>query len=177
MCVVAQTNPGSWFIIFTVPSQRWANISFWIYIVGYCIFIGGAAIAAYMLHVPPEWIGVSVLCLLGIAIVHGVTATRQKDTPDWGSQYLLPGRSQVATAVFLRAPTHRPWSATPVRSSLGVFKGCGRRCWRLFAGRIRTKLINWSKLYRESKRGGRPVCSKRLVFLQLTYPHQVYCCS
>lgn len=57
-------------------------MSFWIYIVGYCIFIAGAALAANMLHVPLEWIGVSALCLIGIAIVHGVTATRQKDTTD-----------------------------------------------------------------------------------------------
>ena len=56
-------------------------MSFWIYIVGYCIFIGGAAIGANMLKVPPQWIGVGVLCLVGVAIVHGVTATRQKDTP------------------------------------------------------------------------------------------------
>ncbi len=32
-----------------------------------------------MLNVPMQWIGVSILCLIGIAIVHGVTATRQKD--------------------------------------------------------------------------------------------------
>jgi protein-S-isoprenylcysteine O-methyltransferase Ste14 len=56
-------------------------MSFWIYIAGYCVFIGGAAIGANMLNVPPQWIGVGVLCLVGIAIVHGVTATRQKDTP------------------------------------------------------------------------------------------------
>ena len=56
-------------------------MSFWIYIVGYCIFIGGAAIGANLLNVPPKWIGVGVLCLIGVAIVHGVTATRQKDTP------------------------------------------------------------------------------------------------
>jgi len=55
-------------------------MSFWIYIVGYCIFIGGVAAGAYLLHVPLQWIGVGMLCLVGIAIVHGVTATRQKDT-------------------------------------------------------------------------------------------------
>ena len=54
-------------------------MSFWIYIVGYLIFIGGAAFGAYMLHTPPKWIGVGVMCLIGIAIVHGVTATRQKE--------------------------------------------------------------------------------------------------
>ena len=53
-------------------------MSFGIYIAGYIIFIAGA-IGAYMLHVPQKWIGVGVLCLIGIAIIHGVTATRQKD--------------------------------------------------------------------------------------------------
>ena len=54
-------------------------MSFGIYIAGYIIFIAGVAIGAYMLHVPQKWIGVGVLCLIGIAIIHGVTATRQKD--------------------------------------------------------------------------------------------------
>jgi hypothetical protein len=54
-------------------------MSFGIYIAGYIIFITGVAIGAYMLHVPQKWIGVGVLCLIGIAIIHGVTATRQKD--------------------------------------------------------------------------------------------------
>jgi hypothetical protein len=31
--------------------------------------------------VPQKWIGVGVLCLIGIAIIHGVTATRHKDPP------------------------------------------------------------------------------------------------
>jgi len=55
-------------------------MSFGIYIAGYIIFIAGVAIGAYMLHVPQKWIGVGVLCLIGIAIIHGVTATRQKDS-------------------------------------------------------------------------------------------------
>lgn len=54
-------------------------MSFGIYIAGYIIFIVGLAIGAHMLHVPQKWIGVGVLCLIGIAIIHGVTATRQKD--------------------------------------------------------------------------------------------------
>ncbi len=54
-------------------------MSFGIYLVGYVILITGLAIGAYMLHVPQKWIGVGVLCLIGVAIIHGVTATRQKD--------------------------------------------------------------------------------------------------
>ena len=56
-------------------------MSFGIYIVGYLILIIGLAIGANMLHVPPKWIAVGVICLIGVAILHGVTATRQKDPP------------------------------------------------------------------------------------------------
>jgi len=55
-------------------------MSFGIYIVGYIILIAGLAIGAYMLHVPEKWIGVGIICLIGVAIIHGVTATRQKDS-------------------------------------------------------------------------------------------------
>jgi hypothetical protein len=54
-------------------------MSFGIYIIGYIILIAGLAIGAHLLNVPQEWIGVGVLCLIGVAIAHGVTATRQKD--------------------------------------------------------------------------------------------------
>jgi len=56
-------------------------MSFGIYIVGYLILIVGLAIGAYLAHLPPKWIGVGVLCLIGVAIIHGVTATRHKDPP------------------------------------------------------------------------------------------------
>lgn len=54
-------------------------MSFGIYIVGYIVLIVGMAMGANMLHVPQKWIVVGVVCLVGIAIIHGVTATRQKD--------------------------------------------------------------------------------------------------
>ena len=54
-------------------------VSFGIYIVGYVIFIVGVAVGANLLNVPLQWIGVGVVCLVGVAIVHGATATRQKD--------------------------------------------------------------------------------------------------
>jgi len=55
-------------------------MSFGIYILGYVIFIVGMAIGAHLLNVPPQWIGVGVLLLLGVGIAHGVTATRQRDS-------------------------------------------------------------------------------------------------
>jgi urea transporter len=56
-------------------------MSFGIYIVGYIILIVGLAMGAYLVHIPQKWIVVGVICLVGLAIVHGVTATRQKDPP------------------------------------------------------------------------------------------------
>jgi hypothetical protein len=56
-------------------------MSFGIYIVGYIILIVGLAMGAHLLHMPLRWIVVGVICLVGLAIVHGVTATRQKDPP------------------------------------------------------------------------------------------------
>jgi uncharacterized membrane protein YiaA len=56
-------------------------MSFGIYIAGYVILIVGLAIGAHLLHVPQKWIAVGILCMIGIAIIHGVTATRQKDPP------------------------------------------------------------------------------------------------
>ena len=61
---------------------------FGIYLVGYITIIVGLAIGAHLLNVPGQWIGVGVLCLVGVAIVHGVTATRQKDTSS--KEPLLP---------------------------------------------------------------------------------------
>jgi hypothetical protein len=62
------------------PSHKGATaMSFGIYLVGYIILIAGLATGAYLLHLPPKWIGVGVLCMIGIAIIHGVAVTRHKD--------------------------------------------------------------------------------------------------
>lgn len=45
----------------------------------YVVLIIGLALGAHLAHVPQQWIGVGVLCLIGLAIIHGVKATRQKD--------------------------------------------------------------------------------------------------
>ena len=54
-------------------------MSFSLYMVGYVILIVGLAIGAYLLHVPPRWIGVGVICMVGIGILTGVTSTRRPD--------------------------------------------------------------------------------------------------
>jgi hypothetical protein len=54
-------------------------MSFGLYIAGFAVLIAGLAIGANLLHVPPKWIAVGALCLVGIGIVTGVTRARQKD--------------------------------------------------------------------------------------------------
>jgi hypothetical protein len=55
-------------------------MSFGIYLLGYIIMIVGLGLGAHLMHVPPRWIAVGVLVLVGLGILHGVTATRQKDS-------------------------------------------------------------------------------------------------
>ena len=47
-------------------------MSFWIYIAGYMILIAGLATGAHLLNVPLQWIGVIVLCLVGVAIARSL---------------------------------------------------------------------------------------------------------
>lgn len=54
-------------------------MSFGLYIVGFVVLIIGLAIGANLMHVPAHWIGVGVVVLIGIGILTGVTATRQRD--------------------------------------------------------------------------------------------------
>ena len=54
-------------------------MSFALYIVGFIVLILGLAMGAYLLHVPPRWIGVGVVVMIGLGILTGVTMTRQRD--------------------------------------------------------------------------------------------------
>jgi hypothetical protein len=54
-------------------------MSFLIYIAGFLILIGGLIYGAVILHMPPHWIVVGSVVLLGAGILGGVKATRQKD--------------------------------------------------------------------------------------------------
>ena len=54
-------------------------MSFVIYLIGYLVFIVGLALGAHMMHMPPRWIGVGVLILVGLGILTGVARTRQRD--------------------------------------------------------------------------------------------------
>jgi len=54
-------------------------MSFGLYMVGFIVLIIGLAVGAYSMHVPPRWIGVGVITLVGIGILTGVTSTRRPD--------------------------------------------------------------------------------------------------
>jgi hypothetical protein len=54
-------------------------MSFALYSAGFVIVIGGLIYAAHLMHVPAHWIAVGAIILLGIGILSGVKATRQKD--------------------------------------------------------------------------------------------------
>ncbi len=55
-------------------------MSFGIYIAGFIIMIIGLAIGANLMHMPPKWIGVGVLVMVGLGILTGVSHTRQRDS-------------------------------------------------------------------------------------------------
>jgi hypothetical protein len=54
-------------------------MSFGLYIVGFPILIGGLIYGAVILHVGAQWIAVGSIVLLGLAVMMGVKATRQRD--------------------------------------------------------------------------------------------------
>lgn len=54
-------------------------MSFVLYMVGFAIFLGGLVWGAFVLGVPPIYIGISSLVILGIGIFSAVGRTRSKD--------------------------------------------------------------------------------------------------
>ncbi|MGD0416273.1 MAG: hypothetical protein ABSA80_13025 [Terriglobales bacterium] len=54
-------------------------MSFGIYAIGFAILIGGLIYGAHLMHMPAHWIAVGAIVLLGIGILSGVKATRQRD--------------------------------------------------------------------------------------------------
>jgi len=54
-------------------------MSFGIYAFGFAILIAGLIYGASLAHVPTHWIIVGSIVLVGIGILSGVKATRQKD--------------------------------------------------------------------------------------------------
>ena len=54
-------------------------MSFALYAIGFVIFVIGISIAAHLLHVPPRWIAVGDITLIGLGIMSAVRGTRQRD--------------------------------------------------------------------------------------------------
>ena len=54
-------------------------MSFGLHSIGVALVIGGLIYAAYLVHMPAHWIIVCAVVLLGIGILTGVKATREKD--------------------------------------------------------------------------------------------------
>ena len=54
-------------------------MSFGLYTVGFAIMLGGLIYGAHLVHMPAHWIAVGAIVLLGVGILSGVKATRQKD--------------------------------------------------------------------------------------------------
>jgi uncharacterized membrane protein len=54
-------------------------MSFGLYAIGFAIVISGLIYGAYLVHMPTHWIVVGAVVLLGVGILTGVKATRQRD--------------------------------------------------------------------------------------------------
>jgi hypothetical protein len=54
-------------------------MSFGLYALGFVIMLGGLIYGAHLMHVPGQWIAVGAIVLLGLGILKGVMATRQRD--------------------------------------------------------------------------------------------------
>lgn len=55
-------------------------MSFGIYLIGYLVLILGLGIGAHLMNMPPRWIGVGVLVMIGIGVISGVSSTRNRDS-------------------------------------------------------------------------------------------------
>ena len=55
--------------------------SFSTYLIGFIVLIVGLALAAYLLNVPPVWIVVGVIVLIGLGILMATSRTKPRDPP------------------------------------------------------------------------------------------------
>jgi hypothetical protein len=53
--------------------------SFATYLIGFIILVIGLAAAAYLLAVPPMWIGVGVIIMIGIGVLMATSRTKTRD--------------------------------------------------------------------------------------------------
>jgi hypothetical protein len=57
-------------------------MSFGIYAIGFVIMLIGLVYGAHLMHIPAHWIAVGAIVLLGVGILSGVKATRQRDSSE-----------------------------------------------------------------------------------------------
>ncbi len=55
--------------------------SFSTYMIGFVVLVLGMAIAAYLVNLPPVWIAVGVIVLIGLGILMATSRTKPKDPP------------------------------------------------------------------------------------------------
>jgi hypothetical protein len=55
--------------------------AFMLYVGGFLVLLGGLVYGAFLLHVPPTWIGVGALVLVGLGVMSAVSRTKQRDAP------------------------------------------------------------------------------------------------
>jgi amino acid transporter len=65
----------------SAPAPGGFVTSFSTYLFGFIVLILGLAMAAYLLNVPPLWITVGVIVLIGLGILMATTRTKPKDPP------------------------------------------------------------------------------------------------
>jgi uncharacterized membrane protein YiaA len=53
--------------------------SFATYLIGFLILVVGLGIAAFLLNVPPMWIGVGVIVLIGVGVLTATSKTKMRD--------------------------------------------------------------------------------------------------
>jgi hypothetical protein len=55
--------------------------AFSLYVFGFLALITGLGYGAYLLNVPPTWIGVGALIMVGLGVMSAVSHTKQRDVP------------------------------------------------------------------------------------------------
>ena len=59
--------------------RKGITMSFGLYAMGFAILIGGLIYGAHLVHMPGHWIAVGAIVLIGVGVLSGVKATRQRD--------------------------------------------------------------------------------------------------
>lgn len=78
----ALPNTGEPSCSLPAKSRQGVAMSFGLYAIGFAIMICGLIYGAHLMHIPAHWIAVCAIVLLGVGILSGVKATRQRDSAE-----------------------------------------------------------------------------------------------